>query len=73
MEETKLYNDPHEVQNNDKSTEDDFGPFIFIVTLGDDQAVLVISKCVNQYEEYMKSYKMISDIKTVLDALDDPY
>ena len=72
MEETKSNNDPHEDQNNDKSNEKDFVPFISIVTLGDDQAILVTSKCTNQYEEYMKSDKMISDIKSVLDAIDDP-
>ena len=72
MEEIKSNNEPHEDQNNDKSNEDDFGPFIFIVTLGDDQAILVTSKYTNQYEEYMKSDKMISDIKSVLDAIDDP-
>ena len=72
MEEIKSNNDPHDDQNNDKSNEHDFGPFIFIVTLGDDQAILVTSKCTNQYEEYMKSDKMISDIKSVLDAIDDP-
>ena len=58
----QINNDPHEDQNNDKSNEDDFGPFIFILT----------SKCNNQYEEYQESDKMISDIKSVLDVMDDP-